>query len=312
MFETAGVGASGAVILVVVVARPWVTISRGCAGYHVAGPVATTRMPRGHHSSGILSMARLIYPFVIAFFALVTVGSAVAESQSPATVPWSAGENLEFTVSLADIPSGTGRLQVLDQETIRGRRVWRLHLNVKGGIPFYHIDFTDDSWMDVESLSSLHFEQNQVQAGKTTKRIYDIFPDRQIFHQFGKEEQQSVANPLDEASLFFFVRTLPLEVGKQYRFDNYYDPAANPVIVRVLRKDTIDVPAGRFATIVLQPSIKTNGLFSQGGHAEIWLSDDARRLLVQMKTHFYHISLGLYLRKFQYDSVRTTLSMRSR
>lgn len=209
----------------------------------------------------------------LAAFALLVMASASALAQSPARVPWIAGESLEYSVKLEGIPSGTGLLQVLDQETIRDRRVWRLHLNVKGGIPFYHIDFTDDSWMDVESLNSLHFEQNQVQRGKVTKRIYDIFPDRQIFHQFGKKEQPSVANPLDEASLFFFVRTLPLEVGKAYRFENYYDPASNPVIVRVLRKDTIDVPAERFATIVLQPSIKTNGLFSQGGHAEIWLSD---------------------------------------
>ncbi len=55
---------------------------------------------------------------------------------------------------------------------------------------------------------------------------------------------------------------------------------------------------------IVKPSIKTNGLFSEGGHAEIWLSDDPRRLLVQMKTHFSFISLGLYLRKIQGDSMR--------
>jgi hypothetical protein len=236
--------------------------------------------------------------------ALMLTGFAGASAQAPAPVPWSSGESLEYTVKLEGIPSGTGRLQVLGQETIRDHRAWRLHLNVKGGIPFYHIDFSDDSWMDVDSLYALHFEQNQVQAGKTTKRAYDFYPDRKIFRQIGRDEQPSVADPLDEASLFFFVRTLPLEVGKTYQFDNFYDPKSNPVIVHVLRKDTVNVPAGRFATIVLQPSIKTNGLFSEGGHAEIWLSDDSRRLLVQMKTHFSVISLGLYLQKIEGDSVR--------
>jgi hypothetical protein len=236
--------------------------------------------------------------------ALLFSCSTLASAQSPARVPWIAGENLEYTVKLEGISAGTGRLQVLGQETIRDRQVWRLHLNVKGGVPFYHIDFSDDSWMDVESLNSLRFEQNQVQAGKVTKRVYDIYPDRKIFHLIGKDEQPSVPDPLDEASLFFFVRTLPLEVGKEYRFDNYYDPKSNPVIVRVLRKDTVNVPAGRFATIVLQPSFKTNGLFSEDGRAELWLTDDARRLLVQMKTHFSVISLALYLRKMQSDSAR--------
>jgi hypothetical protein len=235
------------------------------------------------------------------------VGFAAADAQLPVTVPWHAGENLEYSVRLAGIPSGNGTMRVLDQVTIRGHRVWRLHFNVKGSTPLgtYHVDDSDDSWMDVESLNSLHFEQNQLQGGKATKRIYDIFPDRQVFHQLGKGEKPSVANPLDEASLFFFVRTLPLRVGEEYRFDNYFDPVANPVIIRVLRKDTIDVPAGRFATIVLEPSIKTKGLFSRDGHAEIWLSDDDRRLMVQMKTHFSIISLGLYLRKIQNDSARS-------
>jgi hypothetical protein len=233
---------------------------------------------------------------------LVVLAAARLHPQSPAKVPWVAGEALEYSVKVEGIPSGTGLLQVLAPDSIRGRAVWRLHLSVKGGIPFYHVDFSDDSWMDVESLNSLHFEQHQVQAGKATARSYDIFPDRQMYHQLGKDEKPSVANPLDEASLFYFVRTLPLEPGKTLRFDNYYDPESNPVIVRVLRKDTITVPAGRFATIVLEPSIKTNGLFSEGGHAEMWLSDDNRRLLVQMKTHFAFISLGLYLRKIQSDS----------
>ena len=233
--------------------------------------------------------------------ALLIAASASARAQTPAQVPWAVGENLEYSVKLEGIPRGSALLQVLPQDTIRGRRVWRFHLEIKGGIPFYHIDFVDDSWMDVESLNSLHFEQNQVQAGKVTHRIYDIFPDRRIFHLLGKPEKPSVANPLDEAALFFFVRTLPLEVGTEYRLENY-DPAANPVIVKVLRKDTVTVPAGRFATIVLNPSFKTNGLFSEGGHAEIWLSDDPRHLLVQMKTHFSFISLGLYLRKIQGDS----------
>ncbi|HEV8409402.1 MAG TPA: DUF3108 domain-containing protein [Gemmatimonadaceae bacterium] len=234
--------------------------------------------------------------FTIVALALLACARATVEAQSPARVPWLAGEDLEYSVKLEGIPAGTALLQVTGQDTIRDRRVWRLHLNVKGGVPFFHVDFTDDSWMDVETLNSLHFEQNQVQQRKTTKRVYDFYPDRKTFHQIGKEEQASVSDPLDETSLFFFVRTLPLEVGKTYRFDNYYDPAANPVIVHVVRRDTINVPAGRFATIVLQPSIKTKGIFSEGGHAEIWLTDDPRRLLVQLKTHFAFVSLGLSLR----------------
>ena len=80
-------------------------------------------------------------------------------------------------------------------------------------------------------------------------------------------------------------------------FDKYFDPGSNPVVIKVLRRDTIDVPAGRFPTIVLQPTIRTNGLFSKDGHAELWLSDDDKRILVKMNTHFSIISLALELTK---------------
>ena len=63
------------------------------------------------------------------------------------------------------------------------------------------------------------------------------------------------------------------------------------------------MPAGRFATIVLQPTIKTNGIFSKDGHAEIWLSDDDHRILVQLQTRFAKvISLGLQLKKVTYGT----------
>ena len=98
------------------------------------------------------------------------------------------------------------------------------------------------------------------------------------------EHAPSVADPLDDAAFMYFVRTIPLEVGKTYDFNRYFRPDRNPVQIRVLRKETIKVPAGTYQTIVIQPIIKSKGIFSEKGHAEMWLTDDSRRLLVQMKT----------------------------
>jgi hypothetical protein len=234
---------------------------------------------------------------------LLALSSATARAQAQRKVPWESGENLEYTVKLSGIRAGSGFMQVMGLDTMRGRSTWRLHFNIKGSaLGLYHVDDTYDSWMDVESLNSLRFEQDLLEGGKKTKRSYDIFPRRAIFQQEGKEEKKSVADPLDDASFFFFVRTLPLEVGKRYSFDKYFDPKANPVTIEVLRRDTIDVPAGRFPAIVLQPTFQTNGLFSQNGHAEIWLSDDEHRILLRMDTHFAVFTLGLQLKKVTYGT----------
>jgi hypothetical protein len=225
-------------------------------------------------------------------------GLAATAAAQQTKVPWTSGENLEYTVRLSGLAAGSGEMQVPGFDSIRGHTAWRLHFHIKGSVlGLYHVDDSYDSWMDVESLHSLRFEQRLYEGGKHTNRNYDIFPGRGIFHQEGKEEKASVAEPLDDASFFFFVRTLQLKPGAEYRFDRYFDPKANPVVIKVLRRDTIDVPAGRFAAIVVQPSFNTSGLFSQNGHAELWLSDDDRRILLRMDTHFAGITLGLQLKK---------------
>jgi hypothetical protein len=233
---------------------------------------------------------------------MLALSGAQISAQSPAMVPWAAGERLEYVVRFAGFKAGTGIMEVAGIDTVRDRNAWLLHLNIKGGALGFHIDDTYRSWMDVESLNSLRFDQDLLDAGKHTVRNNEIFPDRRMFHREGRDEEKSVADPLDDASLLMFVRTLPLAVGTLYRFDRYFDPKANPILVKVLRKDTIDVPAGRFPAIVLQPSFNTNGLFSQNGHAEIWLSDDEHRILLRIDTRFALIKLGLKLAKVTYGT----------
>ena len=90
--------------------------------------------------------------------------------------------------------------------------------------------------------------------------------------------------PLDDIAFLYFVRSHPMEVGQEYRFDRYYKEGGNPVVIQVLRIETIEVPAGRFETIVVRPIIQTKGLFGQGGKAELYFTNDDRRILVQMKS----------------------------
>jgi hypothetical protein len=66
----------------------------------------------------------------------------------------------------------------------------------------------------------------------------------------------------------------------------------------VLRRERVKVPAGTFNAIVVQPVIKTKGIFSENGHAEIWLSDDARHIVLQLKSRLSFGSLNLYLKSF--------------
>jgi hypothetical protein len=219
-----------------------------------------------------------------------------------ATVPFAAGERLGYDVHFGPLKVGTGSMEVTGVDTVRGRPAYHTTFRISGAIPLYRVDDAFESWFAMDDLSSLRFHRNRNEGDKERRDRYEIFPERRTYADLtdDKGEQPSVANPLDDGSFVYFVRTVPLEVGRTYEFQRYFKPDRNPVTIRVVRRERVTVPAGTFDAIVIQPVIKTKGVFSEDGRAELWISDDERRLIVQMKSQLTFGTIDLYL-----TSVRT-------
>ncbi|HKO15958.1 MAG TPA: DUF3108 domain-containing protein [Gemmatimonadaceae bacterium] len=230
--------------------------------------------------------------------AQAAVAPAAADTGVWARVPFGVGERLEYQVKFGFLPVGSGAMEVAGIDSVRGRSTWHTVFTVKGGTVFFKVNDRLESWMDVHSLSSLRHVQQLDEGRRERERAFEIFPDRGVFIENGKPEAPTVAAPLDDGSFLYFVRTIPLEVGATYEFDRYFRPDRNPVKIRVLRREHIHVPAGEFDAVVVQPIIKTKGIFSEGGRAEIWLSDDDRHIMLQMKSKLSFGSLNLYLTSY--------------
>ena len=214
--------------------------------------------------------------------------------------PFAIGEQLDYMVAVGGAKVGTGKMELLGVEDVRGEDTFHARFSVEGGFLMFKVNDVLESWFDTETLSSRRFIQNIQEVSYKKKRYYDIYPERGVLHQKGYEEMPTVPKPLDDASFLYFVRTVPLEVGKTYTFNRYFRPDRNPVVVKVLRKETIDVPAGKFNTIVIQPIIKSQGIFAEGGEAQMWLSDDDRRMMVQFKAKVPYLkTLDLYLSAYK-------------
>ena len=226
--------------------------------------------------------------------ALTTLLTAARQQPSPA-VPFGVGERFTYEVKLGPFKAGRGSMEVTGIDTVRGRPAYRTVFRVKGGILGYKADNTMESWIDTATLASLRFKQDFEQTGSDRKKHYDIFPDRSVYQEPNKPEQPSVTDPLDDASFIYFIRTVPLEIGRTYSFERYFRPEKNPVRIKVLRRETVKVPAGTYQAIVVQPIIKSKGIFSENSKAEIWFSEDANRIMVQLKADLPVGSLNLYL-----------------
>ncbi|MBI4545106.1 MAG: DUF3108 domain-containing protein [Gemmatimonadetes bacterium] len=227
----------------------------------------------------------------------VSAGVAVA------AVPFGPGERLDYKLTLGIFGEvGKGSMEVVGVEDVRGSPAYHLRFDLKGGILFAKVDDRLQSWLDVSRLQSHRFRQDQKEFRYERHRTLDFFPHEMLWRRLDKDESGALATerPLDDVSFIYFVRTLPLEVGQTYTFHRYFKADGNPVVVKVLRKEVVKVPAGTFETIVVQPIIQTDGLFGKGGRAEIYFTDDEQRLVVQLKSHVPVIgSLNLYLDSYQ-------------
>jgi hypothetical protein len=92
-------------------------------------------------------------------------------------------------------------------EVVRGRPAYHLVFTIDGGIPFFRVHDRYESWVDVETLSSLRHRQ-QVSEGRYRRTTtYEIYPDRAAYQKNDDSLVASVSNPLDDGSFIYAVRT---------------------------------------------------------------------------------------------------------
>ena len=209
------------------------------------------------------------------------------------------GEHLEYDVSFGKLRVGRGSMSVRATTDVRGREAWHTVLAIRGGIPFFRVDDRLESWIDTQTFTSLRVVQQTHEGRYHRERRIELFPERRTMLEEGEGavEEPTVDEPLDEAALLYFVRTLPLNVGDRYSLDRYFRPDRNPVQLDVVRRERIEVAAGTFETIVIRPTIRSSGIFSERGRAELWVTDDERRLMVQMTAKLSIGTLRLSLRE---------------
>jgi len=233
--------------------------------------------------------------------AQIPVAPARGDSAGPSAAeawPFAVGERMTFDGKFGWLHVGRAEVVLEARDTVRGHEAFRVRFSVNGGPSWFGVHDNYTSWFDTKTLVSYRYHQDIHEGRYHRNSTYDIMPSAGIYVKNGKDTAVTVASPLDDESFIYFIRTLPLAVGKHYEWNRYFVPDANPVIVDVVRREEIEVPAGKFMCYVLRPTIKSKGIFGEGGHAEVWISDDDRRLIVQMKSGLSFGSLNLYLKSY--------------
>jgi len=232
---------------------------------------------------------------------------APAAAQEPASAekpeyPFAVGEKLTYSAKLGIVSLGEGHVEVARTDTVRGVDAFVFRFTLAGGVPFYSLDDTLESWTGMHDLLSRRFVQRQFEGGKTRFRHYEIFPDSGLYHEYQtKKTGKSSQFPIDDAAFLYFVRVTPLEVGKTYEFDRYFRQELNPVVLKVHKREEMELPDGtKVECLVVQPIVGEKGsLFGRQSDTRVWLTDDERRIPVQIRIRFPFGTITMRLKEMQ-------------
>jgi hypothetical protein len=220
-----------------------------------------------------------------------------------ARAPFGPGEHLVYKVKVGIFGVGEGFMSVTGVQDYQDNPTYHIAMGIHGGLGPAKVNDTYQSWFDVSTLQTWRYIRDIDEVGYQSYRHWEFFPDIMRWERQDNDEAGDLGSalPLDDIAFIYFIRTLPLEVGKSYTFSRYFKDDGNPVTVRVVRRDQRETEGVLYNTIVVVPEIRTDGLFGEGGDAEIHLTDDERRIPVYVKSNIkgFPGSLTLHLRSIR-------------
>lgn len=214
--------------------------------------------------------------------------TTVQERGSPSTsaLPFGVGEELIYDVTSSRLGRiGEGAMRVEGPEAVRGRPAYRLSFEIDSRVGPVRVRDETRSWLEPEAMRSLRYSKRERHPLARRSEEVEIFPeDRRWVAEGGEAGRSSVDDPLDELSFLYYIRTLDLDDDAEYVIERHFDPARNPVVVRVLGRERASLPSGFFDIIVVEMEVRDGERFEDTGLLRLYLTDDGARYPVRIVT----------------------------
>jgi glycosyltransferase involved in cell wall biosynthesis len=222
------------------------------------------------------------------------------DSAATAAFAFPVGERMRYQAKFGFFNVGQAVLEVAGVDTTRGVETARIRFDIEGGALWYDLEQTMQSWVGRADFRSRRFEQDTRENNRKSFRRFDIFPDSGYYRLEGVDTvSATVRDPLDDAAFLYWVRTVPLEIGKRYEYHRYFRPDRNPVIVHVLKRERVGAAGRKWNAIVIRPIIPHGrGIFAEKADAKMWISDDDRRVVLAIVSTFSFGTVMLKLKEY--------------
>jgi hypothetical protein len=221
-------------------------------------------------------------PQAFALLLALATGPASLPAQEKPDPPVFLGETLRYAMTILGVAGGELTLSAGPAE-LQGRPVYKFEMSALSNnflSKFFLVRDNIVSWIDPKSFRSLRFEKHTVEG----KRVKDELTEFDYEKGVARGERDSV--PLGEATLdslssVYYLRTLNLNGEKPIALQ-VFSGEPHVLQVQIQGRETVVVPAGTFPTIRVEPRSTGSGLM--GKNLVLWLTDDARKIPVQLRS----------------------------
>ena len=155
-----------------------------------------------------------------------SLSAAYLSDPRAAAAPFGPGERWSYKVKLGIIPAGEASLELDSLGSVRGHLTYHAVMRIDGGRLGFGMHDRHESWFDVRTLVSWRFLQDIHDTGYSSFQDYLMFPERRTWERQDNDEAGPLGSPLplDDVSFIYYIRTLPLEVGKTHTLPRYFKP----------------------------------------------------------------------------------------
>lgn len=240
----------------------------------------------------------MLKKYFILFLMLSAVSFAGTGNDSTSHVPefrtlennaFKVGEKLTFDVKYGFVTAGIATMQIPNMRRISGRQAYHVTFEVNSVPSFdwiYKVRDRYETYIDATGLFPWRFEQH-IREGGYSRDFSAFFDQRKGRAKTSEGEYEIPKYVNDIVSAFYLARTFDyskLKINDRIHLKNFYKDKVYDLDVRYLGKETVDVTAGTFDCIVVEPLVQEGGLFKSEGSIVVWLSDDALKIPVKVKT----------------------------
>ena len=225
---------------------------------------------------------------------LVAAGGLVlALAQQAIALPFEPGEELKLSVSFLSV--GIGEVNVSVHEDVdSGVRIWpiRMQAHTHGlAAALYKLDSTLVSKFDPVTGRTVGSESAENAGNVRKTEVIHISGSsasiHRLYNDYASDAVETIPpGAMDIVGAVFSLRDKSLSAATEIRIPVFTGHKNWEMVARVVRHETLSTDAGSFDTIVVQCHTFFDGKYATSGDLTVWLSNDDRRIPVQIEAPF--------------------------